>query len=127
MKRLWSAFVCLVIALSLCAFEIIYTTSAADKLNNIVSRARREFNRGVGDSTKAAETLDEAKKLWEECEGVMNIFLYHDSVDTVGIGIESAKSLIKSGKEEADVQLLELMDSLKTIKKSEQPLIENIL
>lgn len=127
MKRLWSAFVCFVIALSLCTFEIIYTTSAADKLNNIVSRARREFNRGAGDSTKAAETLDEAKKLWEECEGVMNIFLYHDNVDTVGIGIESAKSLIKSGKEEADVQLLELMDSLKTIKKSEQPLIENIL
>lgn len=127
MKRLWLALVCFIIAASLCTFEIIYTTASANELNKLVSQAREEFDSGKGKPDKAAHTLERACKLWEEREQVMNMFLYHDSVEQVGVGIKCAKSLVASEKEEADSQMIEILGLLETIKKAEQPTIENIL
>ena len=126
LKRLWSAFACLVLALSLCIFEVIYATSASDELYGIVSQARREFDCGSGDIKKTVKSIDKAKKAWEEREAIMNMFLYHDNVDRIGVELECAKSLAKCGNEEADARLLEVLDNLATIKKSEQPVVENI-
>lgn len=126
MKRLWLALVCFIITASLCTFEIIYATSSVNELNKLVSQAREEFDSGKGESGKAAHILDRACKLWEEREQVMNMFLYHDSVERVGVGIKCAKSLVASEKEEADSQMIEILGLLETIKKSEQPTIENI-
>ncbi|MCQ4022523.1 MULTISPECIES: DUF4363 family protein [unclassified Ruminococcus] len=127
MKRLWSAFACLVIALSLCAFEMIYTTSAADGLEKIVLQARREFKSGSGGSDKAVKTLERAEKFWDERESVMNMFLYHDSIEMVGVELECAKSLAMSDNYEADVSMLEVLGLIKSIREDEQPAVDNIL
>ena len=126
MKRIWSALVCLVLALSLCVFEIVYTTGSADELGRMIESAREQYTAGDG-AEGTVRILDCAIDFWSGRESVMNMFLYHDRVDDVGVKLKKAKSLAKKKSEYAEAEMIEAAEALKNIKDSELPEPENIL
>lgn len=126
MKRLWLALICFLIALSLCTFEMIYTINGANELARIVKEAREEWNGGSGSTQNAVRILSLAKERWSEKESTMNVFLYHDKIDEIGVKIDCAKSLVKLNSDNADSEMLEVLSMLSTIKKVEIPSLENI-
>ncbi len=126
MKRIWSALVCFLLALSLCVFEIIYTTRSADELGAVINSARAAYG-DDGGSERAVELLNSAARLWSDREGVMNMFLYHDKVDELGALIKRAESLARQNSDGADAEMTEALETLEMIKKAELPSLENIL
>lgn len=127
LKRLWLALVCFLIALSLCTFEMIYTINGADELTQIVNRAREEWNGGSGNTEEAVRLLSLAKEKWSEKESTMNVFLYHDKIDEIGVKLDCSKSLVELNSDNADAEMLEALAMLATIKRVEIPTLENIL
>lgn len=126
MKRIWPALICFFIAISLCVFEITYTTSGARELHGIVAKAKEEFDGGRGDVNRVNKTLALAKDSWDSKENIMDIFLHHDRIDDIGVKIDSARSLVSRGDDSADTEMLEVLSMLSTIEKIEFPTIENI-
>lgn len=127
MKRIWSALVCFVLAVALCIFEVVYTTNGTDEVYNMITMARQEFNSGKGDTKKSVEMLIKAKEIWSEKECVMNIFLYHDRIDDVATKIDCAKSLAENNDIMAEIEIIDALSTLSTMKRLEFPIIENIL
>ena len=114
------------LALSLCVFEIIYTTRSADELGAVINSARAAYG-DDGESERAVELLNSAARLWSDREGVMNMFLYHDKVDELGALIKRAESLARQNSDGADAEMTEALETLEMIKKAELPSLENIL
>lgn len=127
MKRLWMAFACLFVVLSLCVFEVVYTNNSVNEVYGFIQKAEEKFDGGQGDVKETEKLLDKAGKIWGERQSVLNIFLSHDGVEDVASKIDCATAFVKSENSEVMAQLAELMAILQAIKRAEIPTIDNIL
>ena len=125
MKRLWIAFIIAVLTACLCATEMIYTLSLANKTSEYVQQASKAYENGNIQAAQA--TFQTISHIWEKEKGGMDIFLYHETIDHVATSIAAANKYAETCNEEFLVECEKIKKQLQSLKESELPKFENIL
>ena len=125
MKRLWIAFIVAVFTACLCATEMIYTLSLANKTSEYVQQASKAYENGNIQAAQA--TFQTISHIWEKEKGGMDIFLYHETTDHVATSIAAANKYAETCNEEFLVECEKIKKQLQSLKESELPKFENIL
>ena len=125
MKRLWVAFIIAVFTACLCATEMIYTLSLANKTSEYVQQASKAYENGNIQAAQA--TFQTISHIWEKEKGGMDIFLYHETIDHVATSIAAANKYAETCNEEFLVECEKIKKQLQSLKESELPKFENIL
>ena len=125
MKRLWIAFIIAVFTACLCATEMIYTLSLANKTSEYVQQASKAYENGNIQAAQA--TFQTISHIWEKEKGGMDIFLYHETIDHVATSIAAANKDAETCNEEFLVECEKIKKQLQSLKESELPKFENIL
>ena len=125
MKRLWIAFIIAVFTACLCATEMIYTLSLANKTSEYVQQASKAYENGNIQAAQA--TFQTISHIWEKEKGGMDIFLYHETIDHVATSIAAANKYAETCNEEFLVECEKIIKQLQSLKESELPKFENIL
>ena len=96
---------CLVFALCLAVglFSLFYVRASGEETVTLLERSIRQAEEEQ--YTAAAESLRQAKQLWEGRETVLGIFLHHEEVDACG----------------------ELTARLEHVRRMELPTVENVM
>ncbi len=125
MKRLWIAFIIAVFTACLCATEMIFTLSLANKTAEYVEQATHAYENG--NIQAAQSTFQTISRLWEKEKSCMDIFLYHETIDHVVTSIAAANKYAETCNEEFLVECEKIKKQLHSLKESELPKFENIL
>ena len=125
MKRLWIAFIIAVFTACLCATEMIYTLSLANKTSEYFQQASKAYENGNIQAAQA--TFQTISHIWEKEKGGMDIFLYHETIDHVATSIAAANKYAETCNEEFLVECEKIKKQLQSLKESELPKFENIL
>lgn len=125
MKRLWIAFIIAVFTACLCATEMIYTLSLANKTSEYVQQASKAYENGNIQAAQA--TFQTISHIWEKEKGGMDIFLYHETIDHVATSIAAANKYAETCNEEFLVECEKIKKQLQSLKESELPKFENFL
>lgn len=125
MKRLWVALIIAVISAGLCTAEMIYTLSETNKAEKVVAQAVQAYH--DGDREEAANRINKLSDDWSEQQSYLNVFLYHDLVENIGISLGAAKKYIETDNSEFIVECEKVQQLLRAMKDAELPKFENIL
>ena len=119
---------CLVFALCLAVglFSMVYVRASGEETVALLERSIRQAeNEAYAD---AAESLRQAKELWEGRETLLGIFLHHEEVDELLALFAQLEQFIKL--EDLDDFLAachELTARLEHVRRMELPTIENVM
>lgn len=125
MKRLWVALAIAIIAAGLCTTEMMYTLSMTDRTDKGLSKAVTAYKEG--DNRSASEQINRLSEKWNEQQSYMNVFLYHDIVENIGISLGAATKYIETDNSEFLVECEKIKQLLRAMKDAELPKFENIL
>lgn len=125
MKRLWVALAIAIFAAGLCTTEMMYMLSMTDRTNKGLSEAVTAYQEG--DDKGASEQINRLSEEWNSHQSYMNVFLYHDIVENVGISLGAATKYIETGNSEFLVECEKIKQLLRAMKDAELPKFENIL
>lgn len=125
MKRLWAAAVIAAVAVVLCSMELIFTTNSANSIKDKIISAQHKYENG--EKKTALLLISNAKSELDSKKELLDIFLYHDTIDLVSMDIAAAKKYIESGNDEFLAECEKIKEQLKSIVDSELPKFENIL
>ena len=125
MKRLWVALIIAVLAAGLCTAEMIYTLSKTNEAERGVSQAVQAYH--DGDREEAAKRINKLSDDWNEQQSFLNVFLYHDLVENIGISLGAATKYIETDNSEFVVECEKVKQLLRAMKAAELPKFENIL
>ena len=125
MKRLWVALIIAVLAAGLCTAEMIYTLSKTNEAERGVSQAVQAYH--DGDREEAAKRINKLSDDWNEQQSFLNVFLYHDLVENIGISLGAATKYIETDNSELVVECEKVKQLLRAMKDAELPKFENIL
>ena len=119
---------CLVFALCLAVglFSMVYVRASGAQTNELLERSIRQAENE--EYAAAAESLRQAKALWEGRETVLGIFLHHEEVDELLALFAQLEQFIKL--EDLDDFLAachELTARLEHVRRMELPTIENVM
>ena len=119
---------CLVFALCLAVglFSLFYVRASGEETVTLLERSIRQAEEEQ--YTAAAESLRQAKQLWEGRETVLGIFLHHEEVDEILALLAQLEAFIKL--EDLDDYLAacgELTARLEHIRRMELPTVENVM
>lgn len=119
---------CLVFALCLAVglFSLFYVRASGEETVTLLERSIRQAEEEQ--YTAAAESLRQAKQLWEGCETVLGIFLHHEEVDEILALLAQLEAFIKL--EDLDDYLAacgELTARLEHVRRMELPTVENVM
>lgn len=125
MKRLWVALIIAVFAAGLCTAEMIYTLSKTNEAEQSVNQAVQAYH--DGDHEKAEKKINSLSDKWSEQQSFLNVFLYHDLVENIGISLGAATKYIETDNSEFVVECEKVKQLLRAMKDAELPKLENIL
>ena len=119
---------CLVFALCLAVglFSLFYVRASGEETVTLLERSIRQAEEEQ--YTAAAESLRQAKQLWEGRETVLGIFLHHEEVDEILALVAQLEAFIKL--EDLDDYLAacgELTARLEHVRRMELPTVENVM
>ena len=119
---------CLVFALCLAVglFSLFYVRASGEETVTLLERSIRQAEEEQ--YTAAAESLRQAKQLWEGRETVLGIFLHHEEVDEILALLAQLEAFIKL--EDLDDYLAacgELTARLEHVRRMELPTAENVM
>ena len=119
---------CLVFALCLAVglFSLFYVRASGEETVSLLERSIRQAEEEQ--YTAAAESLRQAKQLWEGRETVLGIFLHHEEVDEILALLAQLEAFIKL--EDLDDYLAacgELTARLEHVRRMELPTVENVM
>ena len=119
---------CLVFALCLAVglFSLFYVRASGEETVTLLERSIRQAEEEQ--YTAAAESLRQAKQLWEGRETVLGIFLHHEEVDEILALFAQLEAFIKL--EDLDDYLAacgELTARLEHVRRMELPRVENVM
>ena len=119
---------CLVFALCLAVglFSLFYVRASGEETVTLLERSIRQAEEEQ--YTAAAESLRQAKQLWEGRETVLGIFLHHEEVDEILALLAQLEAFIKL--EDLDDYLAacgELTARLEHVRRMELPTVENVM
>ena len=119
---------CLVFALCLAVglFSLFYVRASGEQTVELLERSIRQAEEEQ--YTAAAESLRQAKQLWEGRETVLGIFLHHEEVDEILALLAQLEAFIKL--EDLDDYLAacgELTARLEHVRRMELPTVENVM
>ena len=119
---------CLVFALCLAVglFSLFYVRASGEETVTLLERSIRQAEEEQ--YTAAAESLRQAKQLWEGRETVLGIFLHHEEVDESLALFAQLEAFIKL--EDLDDYLAacgELTARLENVRRMEMPTVENVM
>ena len=119
---------CLVFALCLAVglFSLFYVRASGEETVTLLERSIRQEEEEQ--YTAAAESLRQAKQLWEGLESVLGIFLHHEEVDEFLALFAQLEAFIKL--EDLDDYLAacgELTARLEHVRRMELPTVENVM
>ena len=119
---------CLVFALCLAVglFSLFYVRASGEETVTLLERSIRQAEEEQ--YTAAAESLRQAKQLWEGRETVLGIFLHHEEVDAILALFAQLEAFIKL--EDLDDYLAacgELTARLEHVRRMELPTVENVM
>lgn len=119
---------CLVFALCLAVglFSLFYVRASGEETVTLLERSIRQAEEEQ--YTAAAESLRQAKQLWEGRETVLGIFLHHEEVDEILVLFAQLEAFIKL--EDLDDYLAacgELTARLEHVRRMELPTVENVM
>lgn len=119
---------CLVFALCLAVglFSLFYVRASGEETVTLLVRSIRQAEEEQ--YTAAAESLRQAKQLWEGRETVLGIFLHHEEVDEILALLAQLEAFIKL--EDLDDYLAacgELTARLEHVRRMELPTVENVM
>lgn len=119
---------CLVFALCLAVglFSLFYVRASGEETVTLLERSIRQAEEEQ--YTAAAESLRQAKQLWEGRETVLGIFLHHEEVDEILALFTQLEAFIKL--EDLDDYLAacgELTARLEHVRRMELPTVENVM
>lgn len=125
MKRLWFAFVFLLIAIGLCTFEQYSVRNTYNTLSKLT--ASLEESAEKEDYKACEETSKKIEKIWMKQYPYMSAMIEHTSLDDAKITIFSLSGLAKEEeKEELLSKIGETKYMLEAIYKSQLPTFGNI-
>ena len=119
---------CLVFALCLAVglFSLFYVRASGEETVTLLVRSIRQAEEEQ--YTAAAESLRQAKQLWEGRETVLGFFLHHEEVDEILALFAQLEAFIKL--EDLDDYLAacgELTARLEHVRRMELPTVENVM
>ena len=119
---------CLVFALCLAVglFSLFYVRASGEQTVALLNRSIRQAEEAQ--YAAAAESLQQARRLWEGHETVLGIFLHHEEVDEVIALFAQLEQFIRL--EDLDDYLAachELTARLEHIRRMELPTVENVM
>ena len=119
---------CLVFALCLAVglFSLFYVRASGEETVTLLERSIRQAEEEQ--YTAAAESLRQAKQLWEGRETVLGIFLHHEEDDEILALFAQLEAFIKL--EDLDDYLAacgELTARLEHVRRMELPTVENVM
>ena len=119
---------CLVFALCLAVglFSLFYVRASGEETVTLLERSIRQAEEEQ--YTAAAESLRQAKQLWEGRETVLGIFLHHEEVDEILALLAQLEAFIKL--EDLDDYLAacgELTARLEHVRRMELPTVVNVM
>ena len=119
---------CLVFALCLAVglFSLFYVRASGEETVTLLERSIRQAEEEQ--YTAAAESLRQAKQLWEGRETVLGVFLHHEEVDEILALLAQLEAFIKL--EDLDDYLAacgELTARLEHVRRMELPTVENVM
>lgn len=119
---------CLVFALCLAVglFSLFYVRASGEETVTLLERSIRQAEEEQ--YTAAAESLRQAKQLWEGRETVLGFFLHHEEVDEILALLAQLEAFIKL--EDLDDYLAacgELTARLEHVRRMELPTVENVM
>ena len=119
---------CLVFALCLAVglFSLFYVRASGEETVTLLERSIRQAEEEQ--YTAAAESLRQAKQLWEGRETVLGTFLHHEEVDEILALFAQLEAFIKL--EDLDDYLAacgELTARLEHVRRMELPTVENVM
>ena len=119
---------CLVFALCLAVglFSLFYVRASGEETVTLLERSIRQAEEEQ--YTAAAESLRQAKQLWEGRETVLGIFLHHEEGDEILALFAQLEAFIKL--EDLDDYLAacgELTARLEHVRRMELPTVENVM
>ena len=119
---------CLVFALCLAVglFSLFYVRASGEETVTLLERSIRQAEEEQ--YTAAAESLRQAKQLWEGRETVLGIFLHHEEVDEILALLAQLEAFIKL--EDLDDYLAacgELTARLEHVRRMELPTVETVM
>ena len=119
---------CLVFALCLAVglFSLFYVRASGEQTVALLNRSIRQAEEAQ--YAAAAESLQQARRLWKGHETVLGIFLHHEEVDEILALFAQLEQFIKL--EDLDDYLAacnELTARLEHIRRMELPTIENVM
>ena len=116
---------CLVFALCLAVglFSLFYVRASGEETVTLLVRSIRQAEEEQ--YTAAAESLRQAKQLWEGRETVLGIFLHHEEVDEILALFAQLEAFIKL--EDYLAACGELTARLEHVRRMELPTVENVM
>ncbi len=119
---------CLVFALCLAVglFSLFYVRASGEETVALLERSIRQAE--TAQYSAAAESLRQAKALWEERETLLGIFLHHEEADEILALFAQLEQFIRL--EDLDDYLAacsELTARLEHVRRMELPTIENVM
>lgn len=107
-------------------FRFFYVRASGEETVTLLERSIRQAEEEQ--YTAAAESLRQAKQLWEGRETVLGIFLHHEEVDEILALFAQLEAFIKL--EDLDDYLAacgELTARLEHVRRMELPTVENVM
>src|SRR5574344_1294308 len=125
MKKLWWAFAILLMVAMLCITELNFITAAAADTENMVNNAINDYQNG--NIAVAKTNISLAVQNWHNCAPAADIFLYHDTVDSITVSLTCAKSTITNSPDDFLTECRKSKEQLSSLKEAQLPHIENVL
>lgn len=125
MNKLWAAVIIIILVTALCITETMYTLNTSAMVEEKIENAVSFYEKG--DDKKAKEEIKSANETWHSKRQLMDIFLYHDTVDQIGTTLTAAEKYLGSSKDDFPVECAKAKEQLNSLKEAQLPNFENIL
>ncbi|HHZ06166.1 MAG TPA: DUF4363 family protein [Clostridiales bacterium] len=125
MKKIWWAVVIALLVTTLCCIEITFTISTASRVDQAIELSLQQYY--ADDIDNALSTITKASQSWHTAQKRIDIFLYHDTVDSISITLTKAQQVIKSTPEDFPTECQIAKEQLASLKDAQLPYLENIL
>ena len=113
-----------ILAISLSIFEIFYIVNCTSQIEKEIDIATQFYKKGNIVSAKVS--TEKALNDWNKNKSILDIFLYHETVDEVGMGLMIAHEHLKIDSDEYITSCEIVKENLNFIKRAEYPIIDNI-
>ncbi|MGN0453041.1 MAG: DUF4363 family protein [Ruminococcus sp.] len=125
MKRIFAAIVLLCISGLLCFAEYSYVEKSVDKFTGMLDELKAVSQENKDEAIKLAEEINTQ---WDETVVTIDMLLYHDYIDEIGVSLSTLESyIVYEERAELYATCEAAKKQLLSLKTSELPTAENVI